>query len=45
MFKNPFSFNGRIRRLEFGLSYLIMIGGIILSGIILGFLSIGGFGE
>jgi len=26
MFKNPFSFNGRIRRLEFGLSYLIIIG-------------------
>jgi uncharacterized membrane protein YhaH (DUF805 family) len=23
MFKNPFSFNGRIRRTEFGLSYLI----------------------
>ncbi len=23
MFKNPFSFNGRIRRLEFGLSYII----------------------
>lgn len=23
MFKNPFSFNGRIRRLEFGISYLI----------------------
>jgi|SRR6185312_4060979 len=25
MFKNPFSFNGRIRRLEYGLSYLIYI--------------------
>jgi uncharacterized membrane protein YhaH (DUF805 family) len=25
MFKNPFSFNGRIRRLEFGLSYIIYI--------------------
>jgi uncharacterized membrane protein YhaH (DUF805 family) len=23
MFKNPFSFDGRIRRLEFGLSYII----------------------
>ncbi|WP_224485403.1 DUF805 domain-containing protein [Robertkochia aurantiaca] len=23
MFKNPFSFNGRIRRTEYGLSYLI----------------------
>lgn len=25
MFKNPFSFDGRIRRLEFGLSYIIYI--------------------
>jgi len=25
MFKNPFSFNGRIRRLEYGLSYIIFI--------------------
>lgn len=25
MFKNPFSFNGRIRRLEYGLSYMICI--------------------
>ena len=25
MFKNPFSFNGRIRRLEYGLSYLIYL--------------------
>ncbi len=25
MFKNPFGFNGRIRRLEFGLSYIIYI--------------------
>lgn len=23
MFKNPFSFNGRIRRLEYGLSYIL----------------------
>jgi uncharacterized membrane protein YhaH (DUF805 family) len=35
MFKNPFSFNGRIRRLEFGLSYIIywiilaIIGGLL----------------
>lgn len=25
MFKNPFSFNGRIRRTEFGISYLIYL--------------------
>ena len=25
MFKNPFSFNGRIRRLEFGISYLMYL--------------------
>lgn len=25
MFKNPFSFNGRIRRLEFGISYIIFM--------------------
>lgn len=25
MFKNPFSFNGRIRRLEYGISYLIYV--------------------
>jgi len=25
MFKNPFSFNGRIRRTEYGLSYIIYI--------------------
>jgi len=30
MFKNPFSFNGRIRRLEYGLSYLIIIAVIIV---------------
>lgn len=30
MFKNPFSFSGRIRRLEYGLSNLIYIVGIIL---------------
>ncbi len=26
MFKNPFSFNGRIRRTEYGISYLIYMG-------------------
>ncbi|WP_316812156.1 DUF805 domain-containing protein [Pedobacter heparinus] len=30
MFKNPFSFNGRIRRLEYGLSNLIYIFSIFL---------------
>ena len=30
MFKNPFSFDGRIRRLEYGLSYLIYIIVILL---------------
>jgi len=36
MFKNPFSFSGRIRRLEFALSYAIFYGVIIVSGGILG---------
>ncbi|MCB0502752.1 MAG: DUF805 domain-containing protein [Bacteroidetes bacterium] len=31
MFKNPFSFKGRIRRLEYGLSYLMFIGGLMLT--------------
>lgn len=30
MFKTPFSFEGRIRRLEYGLSYLIFVGSIVL---------------
>lgn len=30
MFKNPFSFKGRIRRLEYGLSYLIYLGSIFI---------------
>ncbi|HEY5370352.1 MAG TPA: DUF805 domain-containing protein [Hanamia sp.] len=30
MFKNPFSFDGRIRRLEYGLSYLIYFIAILL---------------
>ena len=30
MFKKPFSFEGRIRRLEYGLSYLIFVGSIVL---------------
>ncbi|WEK17436.1 MAG: DUF805 domain-containing protein [Candidatus Pedobacter colombiensis] len=36
MFKNPFSFEGRIRRLEYGLSYLIYIAAAIFIGFILG---------
>ena len=35
MFRNPFSFKGRIRRLEYGLSYLFYIGAsIILQGML-----------
>jgi uncharacterized membrane protein YhaH (DUF805 family) len=32
MFKNPFSFNGRIRRAEYALSLLIYIAGALLAG-------------
>lgn len=35
MFKNPFSFEGRIRRLEFGLSFLIYCAVIIVTALIL----------
>ena len=35
MFKKPFSFNGRIRRTEFGLSYLIYI----LTAILMSFIT------
>lgn len=31
MFKNPFSFKGRIRRLEYGISFIISIIGLIIS--------------
>lgn len=34
MFKNPFSFNGRIRRLEYGLSYLSYLIFIFLAELI-----------
>lgn len=34
MFKAPFSFEGRIRRTEFGLSYLIYFAAIIIIGLI-----------
>ena len=38
MFKNPFSFNGRIRRLEYGLSnliYLVLV--FIIAGLLIAF--------
>ncbi|WP_378174661.1 DUF805 domain-containing protein [Aquimarina sp. SS2-1] len=34
MFKNPFSFSGRIRRLEYGLSYIIFLASFFLLGVI-----------
>ncbi len=34
MFKNPFSFSGRIRRLEFGISYIIYFGVLFMSTIL-----------
>lgn len=40
MFKNPFSFEGRIRRLEYALSYLIYFAGIFLVGMFIGLLGI-----
>jgi uncharacterized membrane protein YhaH (DUF805 family) len=35
MFKNPFSFNGRIRRLEYGLSNLIYVVAVFIIAILL----------
>ena len=35
MFKNPFSFKGRIRRTEYGLSYLMYIAGYFMSAMII----------
>ncbi len=32
MFKNPFSFSGRIRRLEYGLSYIVFLASFFLAG-------------
>lgn len=40
MFKNPFSFNGRIRRSEYGLSFLIYLFGSFFLGFILGAMGI-----
>ncbi|MDU1891864.1 MAG: DUF805 domain-containing protein [Dysgonomonas sp.] len=37
MFQNPFSFYGRIRRMEYGISYCIMMAYAMLSGLIVGF--------
>lgn len=37
MFRNPFSFYGRIRRLEYGLSYLIVLAYCFIIGFIVGF--------
>ena len=36
MFKNPFSFEGRIRRLEYGLSYLIFYAACFVLGVLEG---------
>lgn len=36
MFSHPFSFNGRIRRLEYGLSYILMYAYAILIGFVVG---------
>jgi len=40
MFQNPFSFKGRIRRLEFALSFIFVYIGAILVGLIIGFAGI-----
>ena len=42
MFKNPFSFEGRIRRTEYGLSYLIIYAFAFIIGI---FIGLAGLGE
>jgi uncharacterized membrane protein YhaH (DUF805 family) len=41
MFKNLFSFEGRIRRLEYALSYLIYFAGFFVVGMFIGILQIG----
>lgn len=40
MFSNPFSFEGRIRRLEYGLSYLSVYPYAFLAGLVLGIIGI-----
>jgi uncharacterized membrane protein YhaH (DUF805 family) len=37
MFKNPFSFEGRIRRTEYGLSIIFYLLGAFIVGLIIGF--------
>ena len=39
MFKNPFSFYGRIRRTEYGLSYVIFIAFCFIGGGLIGYVS------
>ncbi|MBC9794914.1 DUF805 domain-containing protein [Sinomicrobium weinanense] len=34
MFKNPFSFDGRIRRTEYGISYIIYFAGAVIINVI-----------
>jgi uncharacterized membrane protein YhaH (DUF805 family) len=36
MFKNPFSFEGRIRRTEYGLSFIILVVGRVFLAMLLG---------
>ncbi|ASB49968.1 DUF805 domain-containing protein [Alkalitalea saponilacus] len=41
MFNNPFSFQGRIRRFEYGLSIIIMFAFILVVGFFVGFTGVG----
>ena len=41
MFKNPFSFEGRIRRTEYGLSIIIMYAFAFIVGLFIGFAELG----
>lgn len=45
MFLNPFSFKGRIRRLEYGLSIIFFYLYILLAGVFIGFLGFVGVPE
>lgn len=40
MFQNPFSFSGRIRRMEYGISYLITLVFFFIVGFIIGLLGL-----
>lgn len=44
MFKNPFSFNGRIRRLEYGLSFIVYFLGLFAIAMIVEFSGSAGSG-